>query len=333
VRKRYNPAVASPRRVITVVLALAAVVGALALFGDVRDVRARLDGFAWPMFGAALALALANYVLRFVRWQGYLRARALEVPVGTSALVFLAGFSMAVTPGKLGELIKSYLLRQLTGIPIASSASIVIAERVSDLLALLVLAVVGVAIYGVAVKVVIACSAVIAVGFAFILWRRLGTWAIDLVTRPPRLRELRPKLLEIHEGIGALAAPRVLVWSTALSVAAWACEGLGFALIVGGFPGAAVGVGLALLIYAATTIAGALSFLPGGLGVTEGAMTLLLVANATGVDKGTATAATILTRLATLWFAVVIGIVALVVARRRAAGLALTEPRDQLEPP
>ena len=309
---------ASARRILTLVVAVAAVIAALTLVGDVREVRDRLGGFAWPTFGAALGLALANYALRFVRWQGYLRTRALEVPVGTSALVFVAGFSMAVTPGKLGELIKSYLLRRLVGTPIAASAAIVIAERVSDLLALMCLAVIGVAIYGVAVKVVIACGAVVALGLAFILWRALGLWVIDLVTSPRRLARLRPKLLEVYDGLAALARPRVLAWSTVLSVAAWACEGLGFALIVSGFPGASVGVGLALLIYAATTIAGALSFLPGGLGVTEGAMTLLLVANATGVDRGTATAATILTRLATLWFAVLLGVVALVIARRRA---------------
>ena len=307
------------RRVITIILALAAVLAAFTLFGDLRDVRDRLGGFHWPVLAAAIGLACANYVLRFVRWHLYLRARDLDVPVPTSGLVFVAGFSMAVTPGKLGELIKSFLLRDLTGTPVAASASIVIAERVSDLLALLVLAVIGVAIYGVAVKVVLACTAIIAIGFAFIVWRTLATWLIELVTRPARLRGLRPKLLEVHAGIGALARPTVLAWSTALATAAWTCEGLGFALIVGGFPGAAVGVGLALLIYAATTIAGALSFLPGGLGVTEGAMTLLLVANATGVDKGTATAATILTRLATLWFAVAIGVVALVIARRRGA--------------
>ena len=115
------------RQIVTLLLAAAAVVAAFTLFGDVRQVRDRLDGFAWIAFVGALGLALTNYALRFVRWQGYLRTRQLAVAPGTSALVFVAGFSMAVTPGKLGELIKSYLLRQLTGIPIAASASIVIA--------------------------------------------------------------------------------------------------------------------------------------------------------------------------------------------------------------
>ncbi len=318
---RYNTAVAqgNARRVVAVIIAVVAVIAALTLVGDIREVRDRLGGFAWITFAAALGLELANYAIRFVRWHGYLRTRQLAVPVADSALVFVAGFSMAVTPGKLGELIKSYLLRQLAGIPIASSASVVIAERVSDLIALMCLAVIGVAIYGVAIEVVVASAAVIAIGLAVILWRALGVWLIELLTTPRRLAGVRPKLLEVYDGLAALSRPRVLAWSTMLSVAAWTCEGLGFASIVGGFPGASGDVGMALLIYAATTIAGALSFLPGGLGVTEGAMTLLLVNNAIGVDRGTATAATILTRLATLWFAVLIGAVALVIARRRAA--------------
>jgi uncharacterized protein (TIRG00374 family) len=65
------------------------------------------------------------------------------------------------------------------------------------------------------------------------------------------------------------------------------------------------------------TIAGALSFLPGGLGVQEGGMVALLVKTATGVGTATAAAATFITRLCTLWFAVAVGLVALTLVRRR----------------
>ncbi len=299
-------------------LAVAAVLAAFVLVGDLRGVGDSLGGFRWWAFAAAIGLALANYGLRFVRWHWYLRHQALVVPVGTSALVFLAGFSMAVTPGKLGELVKSYLLRTLAGIPVARSAGIVITERVNDLLALLVVATIGVATYGVGLEVVLATAGMVALAFVFLLWRGLGTRTIELLTRPRRLTALRPRLHEVYASLTALGQPRPVAWSTALGIAAWGCEGLGFAMIVNAFPGAHVDLGLAMLIYAATTIAGALSFLPGGLGVTEGAMTLLLVENASGVDPGTATAATILTRLATLWLAVAIGFVALGLARRRA---------------
>lgn len=307
------------RQVLTVVIALVAVVAAVAVVGDVREVRDRLGGFGWWALAAALGLALLNYALRFVRWQLYLRDRRVLVPAGPSALVFVAGFSMAITPGKVGELLKCYLLRELRDVPVATSAAVVINERVNDLLALLAVATIGVAVHGVAVEVVVAAAVVVALAFVFLLWRDLALGVIDLATRPAKLRRLRPRLHALHADLVALSRPSVLAWSTALAMGAWAAEGLGFALVVSAFPGASIPVDVALVIYAATTIAGALSFLPGGLGVTEGAMTLLLVDHATGVDRGTATAATLVTRFATLWFAVAIGAVALVLVRRMIA--------------
>jgi glycosyltransferase 2 family protein len=113
------------------------------------------------------------------------------------------------------------------------------------------------------------------------------------------------------------------VVATAIAVPSWACECVGFALVCNAFPGAHVGLGLAVVIYAGTTIAGALSFLPGGLGVTEGAMTFALVSGAAHFDRATAVAATLLTRLATLWFAVLLGIGFLGLARARIAKRAL----------
>ena len=311
-----------PRRILTAVIAVVAVIASVTVVGDIRAVRHSLAGFGWWALAAALGLALVNYVLRFVRWQLYLRDRRVHVPSRDSAFVFVAGFSMAITPGKVGELLKCYLLRELHAVPVATSAAVVINERVNDLLALLAVATVGVAIHGIAVEVVLAAGILIGLAFVVLLWRDLAVFVIDLVTRPTRLRALRPRLHALHTDLVALSRPSVLLWSTALGMAAWTAEGLGFALVVRAFPGAHIALGLALVIYAATTIAGAISFLPGGLGVTEGAMTFLLVERATGVDRGTATAATLVTRFATLWFAVAIGAVALILVRRLIASRA-----------
>jgi glycosyltransferase 2 family protein len=130
---------------------------------------------------------------------------------------------------------------------------------------------------------------------------------------------LREPLHETLRGLGALCRPLPLILATAIAVPAWGLECVGFAVICNAFPGAHVDLGLAMVIYAGTTIAGALSFLPGGLGVTEGAMTVALVKGAAKLDPSVAIAATLLTRLATLWFAVVIGVGFLALARRRIA--------------
>jgi uncharacterized protein (TIRG00374 family) len=62
-------------------------------------------------------------------------------------------------------------------------------------------------------------------------------------------------------------------------------------------------------------LVGALSFLPGGLGGTEASMVALLMLN--NVAQSQAVAATVLIRLATLWFAVALGVIALSMAERR----------------
>lgn len=307
------------RRLVWIAIALVIAIAAVSMAGDIREVGDRLGGFAWHAFIAALGLAFANYALRFVRWEMYLRRQGVRVPLGSSAIVFGAGLSLSITPGKLGELVKSYLLRELHGIPAPRTAPIVVAERVTDLIALLLLAVIGVAAYGVDPTLVGAAAAAIVLSLVLLAWPRPTHAIVDLVTRPAPLRKLREPLHETVTGLSALCRPGPLVVATLIAVPAWGFECLGFALIVDAFPGAHVDLGLATVIYAGTTIAGALSFLPGGLGVTEGAMTLALVQGASKLDASTALAATLLTRLATLWFAVLLGVILLAVARRRIA--------------
>jgi uncharacterized protein (TIRG00374 family) len=302
-------------------LAIVAViaVAAFAMAGDVSELGDRLADFSWRAFVAALGLALGNYVLRFFRWQLYLRHQGVKVPTSSSALVFGAGLSLSITPAKLGELVKSYLLREMHDIPATKTAPIVIAERVTDLIALLVIAIVGVAAYGVETTLVAGAAIVIGLGLMLLAWPAPTRWIIDTVTKPKLTQRFRAPLHELYTNLASLCRPKLLIAATAIAVPAWGLECIGFAEIVKAFPGAHVDLGMAMVIYAATTIAGALSFLPGGLGVTEGAMTLLLVNSAQNVDRATAIDATLLTRLATLWFAVAMGLVCLYAARARIA--------------
>jgi uncharacterized protein (TIRG00374 family) len=306
-------------------IAIAVVIGvaALSMLGDVRHLGDALAEFHWWAFVAALGLALANYGLRWVRWQIYLARQDVHVPVASSAIVFGAGLSLSITPAKLGELLKSYLLKQMHDVPAPRTAPIVVAERVSDLVALLLLAVIGVAAYGVASSLVVAAAGLIGVGLVLLAWPRPTRALIDLATRSPKLRSLRAPLHEALGNLAALCRPVPLAIATLIAVPSWACECVGFALVCNAFPGAHVAMGLALVIYAGTTIAGALSFLPGGLGVTEGAMTLALVSGAAHFRKADAVAAALVSRLATLWFAVALGVVFLALARARIAKRAL----------
>jgi len=310
------------RGIVLVVIAVTVLLAVVSLASDVGKLGDRLAAFHGWAFGACAALAVGNYVIRWFRWQIYLDQRSIRVPFGSSVLVYLAGFAFAVTPGKVGELVKAYLLRSMHGVSAVETAPVVVAERVTDLVAVLLLAVIGVAFYGVAVKIVIACSAIVLFGLTVLAWPRLAHGILEIATQPRALHRFREPAVRLYDGIAALTRPGSLIIATAIGCVAWMCECMGFWLVLHGF-GADVPWGLATLIYAVTTVAGALSFLPGGLGVTEGAMTLLLVER--GVDNDTAVAASIVTRLATLWLAVALGVVALALCRRR-GGVAAPPP-------
>ena len=94
-------------------------------------------------------------------------------------------------------------------------------------------------------------------------------------------------------------------------------SGVALWLLLGALPGGGLTWDASFFAYSASTIAGALAMMPGGLGVTEAGMTGLIQALSGGAIEATAaSAATILTRLATLWWAVVVGAIALAILRR-----------------
>jgi uncharacterized protein (TIRG00374 family) len=306
--------------VIRVVLGIAAglaVYLGFSIWADAGKVAAALEHFRWRAAALACALAAGNYAIRFGRWAYYLRVLKIRVRTSDSLLVFLAGFALTVTPGKLGEAVKAFLLRESHKIPVVRTAPIVIAERVTDLLALLLLALVGVFTFEVDRRFLAAGAILVGLGIAVVSFEPMAELALGLAGRLPGLRRIAPKLREFHVSTAALLRPVPLLVATLLSIGSWSLECLAFWVVVGGMQGAVVALRAATFIYASMTVAGALSFLPGGLGVTEAGMLTLLVRLGSGLTRGSAAAATFVTRACTLWFAVALGLPALIIYSRR----------------
>src|SRR5207302_10871007 len=189
---------------------------------------------------------------------------------------------------------------------------IVVAERLTDLIAILALAIGGIgALSGGGRAFMWFAAALVATILIVASWRALVHFILDSAAKVGPLARLVPKLREFYDSMYQLVRPTPLVLATALSTLAWAAECAAFWVVLHGFPGAEASLKLCTFIYASMTIAGALSFLPGGIGVQEGGMVALLVSTAHGVGGATAAAATFITRLCTLWFAVAVGLLAL----------------------
>jgi uncharacterized protein (TIRG00374 family) len=305
------------RRVLLATLLGGLVFVGLSLYGDVRALRTNLASFDPWRFAAAIGLATANYGLRFVRWQYYLHRLGVRVAIGESALVFLAGFVMSVTPGKVGEMFKSLLLYEARGASIATTAPVVIAERLTDLVALGVLTGAGALVLPQGPRIALLFGAIVTLMVAAAAFRPVGELLLRTAARLPVARKFVPRLREAYASLHAMTRPTPMLVATVLSVAAWGLEALALSVIVSGFPGVTLGLRPALFTYGSSTIAGALAMMPGGLGVTEAGMTgLLMTLGDPPMPRAVATTTTVLTRIATLWWAVALGGAALVVLRR-----------------
>jgi uncharacterized protein (TIRG00374 family) len=288
-----------------------------AFWRGMHEIQASLVRFSWSAFALACALAFGNYLTRFLKWEYYLaRLGVRGVPKLDSLLTFLSGLVLTVTPGKVGEVFKSIVLQQTYDVPAARTAPIVLAERVTDVLGIVILIVAGSAGFSGGLVWAMAGSIAVLIVLVAISSDRFFAWLLSLAMRGPTfVKNLAPKLREAWDSLRTLTTPRALVLPTLLSVIAWSLEGLALWVILRGF-GEGTPVLVACFFYATATLAGALIPVPGGLGVTEGMLEeqLSLVGH---VDKFTSTSAMILVRFATLWFAVLVGFVALGFLRLR----------------
>ena len=100
-----------------------------------------------------------------------------------------------------------------------------------------------------------------------------------------------------------------------LGILAWFSEGAALWVILRGLDDPNVSLPWAVAIYAASTLVGAISTLPGGLVGTEATLVALL--QQAGTARGPASVATLLVRVVTLWFAVLVGVAALVYFSRQ----------------
>lgn len=289
----------------------------LIAFAGWDEILSALDRLSFGDWSLLLALSLLHFALRFGRWQVYLEIIGHHVPCVLSAAYYLSGFALTMTPGKVGEAWRAVYLRP-HGVPYSDTVACFFAERYTDLLAILLLSILALGIYEgtlwpLALAVLLIVGALLAVRSPALpaMLDRLGARyhaGILVKTGEALARTLRVS--------SALLSLRLVLGATLLGLFAWGAQGvlLYAVLQMLGEPG---GLLIAIGIYALAMLAGALSFLPGGLGSAEAVMILLLLV--TGLDVANATAATLICRVATLWFAVGLGVLAILglAVRRR----------------
>jgi glycosyltransferase 2 family protein len=287
---------------------------AFSIYADFEKLLTAFGRFNWLWLPLILSLSFLNYVFRFFKWHYYINILDIKLSFKTSFLIFLSALTMSVTPGKLGEVLKSYLLKEENGTPISKSAPILLAERITDFISIVMLCLIGSYYFDYGKTIVII------VGLVFILTIILlgsRTISLKIIGFFENFKFLKKHIKKVHtsyESIYLMVKIKPLLIATVISLMSWFFECIGFYIVINVFSSTSnieVSLLSATFIYAFSTLVGAIAMLPGGVGVTEASLTGLLILS--NIPKDISVASTIIIRLATLWFAVLVGIVSVLI--------------------
>lgn len=288
--------------------AAAALYLATVLWAGRVEVGAALKMVSLDLVFGLLALSALNYGLRFLRWHYYLRKLGSGIAIRHNLKIYLSGFALTTTPGKAGEMARSLWLRPY-GVSVAASVAAFLAERMQDFLAVVLLSSLGASLYRGGKWLLLFSSVLVLFLILIFCVRPISQWLLQLMAgRSGSIRTLGLRIEQVLNFTRDCLTARSFALGLAIGIAAWTAEAYAFALLLQAL-GQPLPLATAVAIYALSMLAGAVSFMPGGLGGSEATMVVLLTL--CKVPVASAVSATLLIRVTTLWFAVFLGIVAL----------------------
>src|SRR3990167_7010886 len=76
-------------------------------FGDYKKIIESVSLLSAQTILILFALTLLNDIFRFFKWEYFLRNVGIKIKKRLSIAIFFSGLAMAITPGKVGEVLKS----------------------------------------------------------------------------------------------------------------------------------------------------------------------------------------------------------------------------------
>jgi glycosyltransferase 2 family protein len=288
-------------------------------------------GYLIPVIICQLLVIL----FRFIEWHYYIGVIGAKGKISAfdSAVIHISGFTMVVSPGKAAELLKAVFLKSKTGIPIARGMPVVIAERIVDGIAVILIMAVTMVLagdsltlgdyYDISRLIIFSASALIVAGLIVIQIQPLAMFFLNLIKKLPLIGRLYSPLVTFYESSREIFKLRHVIPMSLVGVGVYVSSSVGFVIIL-------MGLGFdfswqlflqTTFILGVTSAVAALSFVPNGAGVAEASNTVMLTGIIGSVNPlmtlAVATTAAIMQGFFHKWFRVLVGLLVAIVFRNR----------------
>ena len=294
------------------ILVLVAAVGIYAIFlftSDFNIITEKISNFKINYLPLILFLVTASWCPVFIKWHFLLKNCEIDIPLTRSITVFLSGLAFDITPGKLGALMKSQILKTSFNIPRTKTAPIVLVEKVYDLIGAILASIIGIIILGMDVYLIIIAILVLAMVFFFLYYRPASELFFKRVTKTKFFSKYVENISEFNKTVQKSTNVKVATICILLAVTYWFIVSTAVYYTLIGFDINILDYLKVLSIYATSILLGAISFIPGGVGITEGALAGLFTLE--GIDVSTALILSVIIRIFVLWYSVSIGFISL----------------------
>ena len=296
-------------------IVLLIIIGTITLYGiflfvpDFNLIQEKISNFKINYLPLILLLVSASWIPLIIKWHFLLKNCQIEIPLAKSVAVFLSGMFFDITPGQIGALMKSQILKTSSNISRTKTAPIVLVEKVYDLIGAIVASIIGIIILGIHHHLIIIGILVLSTIFFFMYYRPASELFFKRITKTKFFSKYVENLSEFYEIIQKSTNVKVATICILLAVTYWFIVSAAGYYVLMSFDINILDYLKVLAIYATSTLLGAISFVPGGIGVTEGTLAGLLTLEGIGVSV--ALILSVMIRIFTLWYSAFIGFIAL----------------------
>jgi glycosyltransferase 2 family protein len=259
-----------------------------------------------PLILVPESLSLLLLALRFHR---LLQALDINISIKKSILIYFTGLSLTVTPANSGQVVKSQVIKRQLGYAISKTSPIIVFEKWSELTSVLIILVVfAIANTMVESTVIIIIGGFIALSL-FAIMRNAAFFMLfkRVLLRFSRLKKFEESIENSRGTLKTLFSRRIVFEGFVLTTPAKILEAASVFLAF-----QALGIKISFIastqIFFTALLSGIFSFIPGGLGVTEGSMLGLLI-KYYGGNLALLGSAVIFARIITIWYATCLGII------------------------
>ena len=297
------------KKIIFIVIITIIVYAIFLFISDLDKISDKILNFKLEFLPIILGLVIFSWIISYFRWNILLKNQNIHIPHSLNFQIFLVGGALGITPGKIGELFKSQILKEKFNIPRTKTAPLFIVEKFLDLVSAMIVTVIGIwfipeigylAIIGLIVSIIL---------FKILTSKKLFIQTLSFLNKIKFLSKYLEPLSSSHEILSKTLHSKKMFSLLILSVFYWIVIGCAAFFVIEGF-GFSVGSILNIIsTYSSSLIIGALSFIPGGIGIAEGSLIGLLTFQ--GIDVSEAIVIVVLIRIFTLWFSTITGFIAL----------------------